>query len=316
MNPDNADPASVRSVPFDLDGVRVGVATDERGPTGCTVVTLDRPAAIELDVRGGAPVLMNPEVQRAEAICLAGGSALGVAAAAGVADELYARRERDPLRFPLVMGGAIYDFAEPGRTGRYPDWELGRAALVAARAGIVPVGRVGAGRAARCGKLGRDGWSEPGGQGSAFATFGGARILALVVVNALGVVVDRHGAVARGNRDPVSGHRSHITPEDMVHGQRRQIELFGSTGSATATTLTLVVTDARLGDQDRRCLARQIHASMARAIHPFHCSLDGDALWFATTNEVVADATATALGTVASELAWDAVLSAVDAGIR
>jgi hypothetical protein len=55
---------------------------------------------------------------------------------------------------------------------------------------------------------------------------------------------------------------------------------------------------------------------MARAIHPFHCSLDGDALWFATTNEVVADATATALGTVASELAWDAVLLAVDEEVR
>ena len=78
----------------------------------------------------------------------------------------------------------------------------------------------------------------------------------------------------------------------------------------------MVVTDARLGGRDRRSLARQIHASMARAIHPFHCSLDGDALWFATTNQVVADATATALGTVASELAWDAVLSAVDAGNR
>jgi L-aminopeptidase/D-esterase-like protein len=210
------------------------------------------------------------------------------------------------------MGGAIYDFAEPDRTGVYPDWELGRAALVAARPGIVPVGRVGAGRAARCGKLGRDGWSEPGGQGAAFATFGGARLLVLVVVNALGVIVDRHGDVVRGNRDPASGRRSHIAPEDMVHGQRRQIERFGSAGTATATTLTVVATDARLGARDRRSLARQIHASLARAIHPFHCSLDGDALWFATTNEVVTDATPTALGALASDLAWDAVLLAVD----
>jgi L-aminopeptidase/D-esterase-like protein len=267
---------------------------------------------MELDVRGGAPVLMNPELPVAEAICLAGGSALGVAAAAGVADELYARRQRNPLRFPTVMGGAIYDFAEPGRTGLYPDWELGRAALVSTRPGMIPAGRVGAGRAARCGKLGRDGWSEPGGQGAAFATIGGARLLVLVVVNALGVIVDRQGHVVRGNRDPESGKRSHITPEDMVHGQRRQMERFGQAGTPTATTLTVVVTDARLGSRDRRSLARQIHASLARAIHPFHCSFDGDALWFATTNEVVADATPTALGTVASDLAWDAVLRSVE----
>ncbi len=303
-----------REVEFDLPGVQVGVATDEEGPTGCTVVALDRTAPLELDVRGGAPVLVNPALPRVEAICLAGGSALGVAAAAGVADELYARRARDPLRFPRVTGGAIYDFAEPGRTGAYPGWELGRAALVAARPGVVPVGRVGAGRAARCGKLGRDGWSEPGGQGAAFTAIGGARALVVVVVNALGVVVDRHGTVVRGNRDPSSGVRSPIAPEDMVHGQRRQAERFGRVGTATATTLTVVVTDARLTTWDRRSVARQVHASLARAIHPFHCSLDGDALWFVSTGAVRTDATPTALGTVTADLAWDAVLGAVGAG--
>jgi L-aminopeptidase/D-esterase-like protein len=303
-------------VTFDFDGIQVGSATDEDGPTGCTVITLDRSAELELDARGGAPVLVNSELPRIEAICLAGGSALGVAAAVGVADELYERRGRDPLRFPTVTGGAIYDFTEPGRQGAYPDGELGRAALMAAEPGVVPIGRVGAARAARCGKLGRDGWSEPGGQGAAFTTFGGARLLVVVVVNALGVVVDRHGQVVRGNRDPATGARSHLSPEDMVHGQRRQIERFRRVGSATATTLTVVVTDARLGARDRRSVARQVHASLARAIHPFHCSLDGDALWFATTNEVVADATATALGVVASELAWDAILRAVGVGVR
>lgn len=316
-----------RSVGFDLPGVVVGVATDEAGPTGCTVIALDRYASLELDVRGGAPVLVNPSLPRVEAICLAGGSALGVAAAAGVADELHAGRGTDPLRFPTVTGGAIYDFAEPGRTGAYPDWEMGRSALRAAQPGVVPVGRVGAGRAARCGKLGRDGWSEPGGQGAAFAVSGGARVLVVVVVNSLGVVVDRHGTVVRGNRDPVSGSRSHIAAEDMAHGRRRQVERFGRAAPAapstaphppasTATTLTVVVTDARLGERDRRCLGRQVHASLARAIHPFHCSMDGDALWLATTNEVAVDLTPTALGAVTAELAWDAVLCAVDAGKR
>jgi L-aminopeptidase/D-esterase-like protein len=300
-----------RSVGFDLSALQVGVAEYEEGPTGCTVLALDRPAALAVDVRGGAPVLVNCDLPRVEAVCLAGGSALGVAAASGVADELYVRRGRDPLRFPLVAGGAIYDFAEPGRTGAYPDVELGRAALSAARPGNIPVGRVGAGRAARCGKLGRDGWSEPGGQGAAFATFGGARIVVVVVVNALGVVVDRDGRVVRGNRDPVTGTRAHIAPDDMEHGHRRQIERFGRAAQGTATTLTVVVTDARLSSRGRRQLTRQVHTSMARAIHPFHCPLDGDALWLLSTHEVSAEATPTALGTVVSELAWDAVLTAV-----
>ena len=59
-------------------------------------------------------------------------------------------------------------------------------------------------------------------------------------------------------------------------------------------------------------LARQVHASMARAIHPFHALVDGDVLYAVTTNEVEStQLESIGLGIVASELAWDAVLSAV-----
>jgi hypothetical protein len=52
---------------------------------------------------------------------------------------------------------------------------------------------------------------------------------------------------------------------------------------------------------------------VARAIHPFHCTGDGDALWLASTNTVGdPGAVPTALAAVASELAWDAVLAAVE----
>src|SRR5262249_12282534 len=137
-----------------------------------------------------------------EAICLAGGSVLGLEAATGVAAELYTSRGSDPAFLPVVSGGVIYDFAPPGRTGRYPDAALGRAALHAAVPGEVPVGSVGAARSATCGKLGRAGWSEPGGQGAAFGFVGGARVVVVVVVNALGVIIDRAGRVVRGNRNP------------------------------------------------------------------------------------------------------------------
>ena len=56
---------------------------------------------------------------------------------------------------------------------------------------------------------------------------------------------------------------------------------------------------------------RQVHASMARAIQPFHALEDGDVLFAVSTNEVESDPVldTTALGIVASELAWDAVLT-------
>lgn len=132
----------------------------------------------------------------------------------------------------------------------------------------------------------------------------------VTVVNALGVVVDRRGEVVRGNRDPATGERTPIATEDMVYGHQRQLERF-SRRASPATTLTVVVTDARLRSRDQTQLARQIHASMARAIHPFHCTGDGDALWFLSTNDGPGEVVPTALGAFASELAWDAVIAAV-----
>lgn len=288
----------------------MGCAEYDEGPTGCTVMTLDRLAAVTVDVRGGIPAVHNPAAQVAEAVCLAGGSILGLQAATGVAGALYERRGSDRYRLPAVVGGVIYDFAPEGRSGVYPDAKLGEAALAAGVAGRIPVGQVGAARSATCGKMGRPGWAEPGGQGAAAGKLAEASVVVVTVVNALGVVVDRHGEVVRGNRNPDTGDRTAIAPEDMIHGHQRQRERF-SRRASPATTLTVVVTDARLRARDQTQLARQIHASMARAIHPFHCTGDGDALWLLTTNDCPGEVVPTALGAFASDLAWDAVLAAV-----
>ena len=52
---------------------------------------------------------------------------------------------------------------------------------------------------------------------------------------------------------------------------------------------------------------------MARAIQPFHTPDDGDTFFTVSTGEIAPDDIdspySTALGVVASELAWDAVLS-------
>ena len=49
---------------------------------------------------------------------------------------------------------------------------------------------------------------------------------------------------------------------------------------------------------------------MARAIEPFHTTADGDILYAVTTDEVDNEKLSQVdLGVIASELAWDAVLS-------
>jgi L-aminopeptidase/D-esterase-like protein len=80
------------------------------------------------------------------------------------------------------------------------------------------------------------------------------------------------------------------------------------------TTLTVVVTNQQLERRDLAQLGRQVHASLARAIHPFQTRFDGDVLYAVSTGELENDLLdSVTLGVVASELAWDAVLTCFDA---
>jgi L-aminopeptidase/D-esterase-like protein len=59
--------------------------------------------------------------------------------------------------------------------------------------------------------------------------------------------------------------------------------------------------------------ANHVHSSSARASQPFHTGYDGDTLFAVTTAEEENKALTTpSLGVLASELAWDAVLSCFD----
>ncbi len=127
-----------------------------------------------------------------------------------------------------------------------------------------------------------------------------------IVVNALGAILDRQGHVVRGNRDPETGLRRHPV-EELEERLARGEAITSPFGN---TTLSLVVTNQRLRSDALRQLGRQVHTSMARAIQPFHTSHDGDVLYAVTTNEVDNAALSNvALGLLASELAWDAILA-------
>ena len=266
--------------------------------------------ACSVDVRGGSPAVSGAGVELVDAICLAGGSLYGLEAAAGVAAELLAQHDyrTDWLQIPLVAGAIIFDWG-PRDNAVYPDKELGRAAVSAAAAGSVPLGARGAGRSATVGKLFAYDESEPGGQGGAFRQAGGTRVAVFTVVNAIGAIVDREGNVVRGQYDRESGVRRALMPtleERLAEGR----PVRPPPGN---TTLTVVVTDLALEPRQLRTLGRQVHASMARAIQPFHALEDGDVLFAVSTGAVESDPLldTTALGVVASELAWDAVLSVV-----
>jgi L-aminopeptidase/D-esterase-like protein len=297
-------------VAVELPSLEIGCAEYDEGPTGCTVFHFPEGAAAQIDVRGGSPGTLGAQYEFLHAICLAGGSLYGLEAASGVAAELFARREYRTgwLDIPLVAGAIVFDYGRRDN-GIYPDKELGRAALRAARPGVLPLGSRGAGRSATVGKTFDFVGVEPGGQGGAFRQIGDVGIAVFTVVNAVGAVVDRDGTVVRGYLDEATGSRHPLVP---------RLEELIAAGIPTRTppgntTLTVVVTNQRFDARLLRTLARQVHASMARAIHPFHALVDGDVLFAVSTNEVDEALGSIELGVVASELAWDAVLAAVSA---
>jgi L-aminopeptidase/D-esterase-like protein len=319
-----------RVLDFDIPGLAIGVAAYAEIPTGCTVFNFDVDmypdgVMLELDVRGGAPWHSGAEdiaEDITNAISLAGGSVYGLEAAAGAAAELFAQGGyRDRI---AVSGAVIYDVSvveEPDgfrSRGIYPDKALGQEAVRAAQPGCFPLGNHGAGSGAYVGQWAN--WPsarERGGQGGAFRQIGPLKVAVFTVVNALGVIVDRQGQVVRGGLDQRTGVRT--TPvqdaEAILSGTSARLrpEAALPGGLTRHTTLTVLVTNVAFPRDLLRQLGRQVHSSMARAIQPFHTPDDGDILFAVSTGETAADdIDSTALGVVASELAWDAVLSCYD----
>jgi L-aminopeptidase/D-esterase-like protein len=304
----------VPALEFDFPALQIGVAAYEEGPTGCTVFRFLRDPTSVIDVRGGFPGTIHGSAEedvRTAAICLAGGSTYGVEAATGVAAELFAQSRYSDIK--LVRGAITYDFWRDNKI--YPDKALGRAALKSARTGVFPLGRAGVGVSLTCG--GGFGGSERTGQGGAFLQVGPTKIAVFTAVNAAGAILDRQGQVVRGHLDRKTGRRHPY--KELLERRLARAETKESPQGKN-TTLTLVVTNQEFGGYfeirwQLRQLARQVHSSMARAIQPFHSFGDGDVLFAVTTDEVENKAlNLTDLGVLASELAWDAVLSCFQRG--
>jgi L-aminopeptidase/D-esterase-like protein len=307
---------------FDFPAVEVGVAEYEDGPTGATVIKFRNPVMAAVDVRGGSPGTVNTDALRlsyddpfVNAITLAGGSSYGLSVATGVANALK-ERIADPGNWKnvaVVPGAIIFDLGGRRYNAVTPDERLGRAALDAARGGVIALGARGAGRFAMQGRYLGD--VQHSGQGAALRQSGATKVLVVSVVNALGSIVDRAGRVVRCSHPTQEGCgsiadrlASHLAAEGAPRlGAASAGEHAGLTAN---TTITVVVTNQALPYWGLQRLAVQVHNSMARAIQPFGTEFDGDTLFAVTTGEIKdAPLSAVDLGTLASEAAWDAILS-------
>lgn len=257
----------------DVPGIRVGqVQKDTDGwLTGVTVV-LPPPGTVgSVDVQGGGPATHETDaldpttlVGTVDALVLTGGSAYGLASAAG------AQRwcEEDGRGFavpggvvPIVPAAAIFDLGRGGNFSARPTPDMGYAATAAAAAQKeghdVGRGNVGAGTGALIGR-----GQFKGGVGTASATLeNGVVVGAIAVVNALGLPYEATVA-------------SQVTTADPP---------------PLNTTLVVVATNAVLDVAECKRTASASHAGIARALNPSHTLADGDTVFCLATGAVALD---------------------------
>lgn len=291
-----------------IEGIRVGCWTDERHHTGCTVVLPPAGSQGVIAVRGGAPGTReaaalgpNGNVTECHAVVLSGGSAFGLATADGVVHWCAEQGIGYPTpaaRVPIVGAAIVFDLRDA--TAPRPGPDAGRAACEAATADDPSEGSVGVGAGCTVGKTAGLRWGSKGGQGCAVVRAGGVTVGAIMAVNALGDVLDEHGQVLAGSRAPAGAPRFPATPRAEVLG-----------GSAPEhTVIGCVVTDARLSKPAAARAADLAHTGIARAVTPAHTTIDGDALFLLSTQQVEAN-----LDLVA-DLAAQAVAGAIRSAVR
>lgn len=310
----------------DAGGLRVGHFTDPRRPTGCTVILFDQPARAGADYNGSAPaeslgVTLQPTspLDRIHAIVLTGGGPMGLGATAGVVRFLEEQRVGydwgvPNVRVPIVVGAAIDDLAIGDGRIRVGADEAYRACQSATPASVTE-GSVGAGAGATVGKLfvGRGMAGMKGGVGCASARVGQVVIAALVVVNAVGDIIDwRRGTIVAGVR--TGDGRGFARTVDVL---RRDLESRSGAnvplaeGPLRATTLGVIATNVEFTKTELTKLAMMANTGAARAINPYHTQSDGDQMLAVSTGTRPANVSLTAFGAIAAEVVADAVVRAV-----
>ena len=312
-----------------LQGILVGHYTDDKRPTGCTVVLCPDGAVAGVDVRGAAPGTRDTDalspsntVQEVHGVLLTGGSAYGLDAAGGVMRWLEERGHGFPVGpaiVPIVPAAVIFDLwvddfskTRPVSTQNpriRPDAQAGYLACQAANSEPVQQGNVGAGAGATLGKLNGPDCAMKGGIGSASLCVHGVTVAALVVCNALGDVVDpQTGKLLAGSR--VSADSRDLL--DIVKAQLNGHSI-SKPQAGSNTTIGVVATDAVLTKPQAHRLAQVAHDGLARSIRPVHTPMDGDTLFALGTGTSGQAADMMLLSTLAAEVTAMAVVNAVRA---
>ncbi len=277
----------------DIEGVRVGHASDYEGYTGCTAVLFDRPATCGIDVRGSAAGTRQVDalgvahvVEEVHAILLSGGSAFGLDAAAGVMRYLEERGvgfDVGVAKVPIVPTAVIFDLGF-GNPAARPTPEMGYEACVRAERSVEE-GSVGAGTGATVGKLYSRERSMKGGIGTASLSMpDGVVVGALVVVNAFGDILDNMtGKIIAGARVREDDLSFAGTLDSLRRGDAR------GQFAIDNTTLGVVATNVRFSKREITKVAQMAQGGLIKTISPVHTTFDGDLVFAVSLGEAQSD---------------------------
>lgn len=271
-----------------LNHLSIGHYTCPQKKTGLSVFLFDTAVPAVYHLCGAAPAsrelhALEPAatVPGIHGLVFAGGSAFGLAATQGVMTYL---REQGKgfvtphTVIPIVPAAAIYDCASSLAP---PTPEDAYQACVAAIPGNPMSGPIGAGTSATVGKMVADAEPSSGGFGQCTITLPeGVIVTAYAVVNALGDVRNDRGQIIAGARYA-----------DKTFADTEKFLLqnpYAFSASALNTTLVAVFTNARFTKIELARIARVASAGMARAISPCFTRYDGDLIFCASTQEVLA----------------------------
>ncbi|MEM8702096.1 MAG: P1 family peptidase [Pseudomonadota bacterium] len=281
-----------RNLITDVPGLKIGNASDMDLKSGATVLVPDEPAVASVAIHGGAPgtreiALLEPEqtVEKIDAIVLAGGSAFGLDAGAGVQGrlaELGYGFEVGPVRVPIVPTAILFDLLNGGDKSwgqAAPYRDLGRSALDAISHDFA-LGSVGAGTGATTANL-------KGGLGSASLVLdNGVTVGAIVAVNALGRATIGEGPHFWASPFEIGdefGGRGIASPFPLDAVEVRT--KLDALKAGANTTIAAVATDAVLTKGEAKRLAVMAHDGLARALWPAHTPLDGDLVFALSTGQ-------------------------------
>ena len=263
----------------DVPGVLLGHEHDLRRGSGITVLLFPLGAMGAADIRGEAAgtrqmdSLLRPHpASRIHALVLAGGSAFGLDAAAGVMRLLEERGVGFPTPagvVPIVPTAVIYDLGFGDPTFR-PTPEMAYVAAEKASGTAPERGSAGAGAGATVGKIFGLGRAMKGGFGTASERAGEALVGACAVVNAFGDVFDPLSGEWLAGARTGDGKGRAGTEEAFLDGYVREPFSLGN------TTLAVVATPDDLSREELIGVARMAHGALFRSIRPVHTPMDGD----------------------------------------